>query len=170
MNWLDLVILLALAWYVIAGATAGLPRELLTLVAMLLGVVLAGLFHDRLGVDFELFTDNSNLAHVLAFFAIFGAVYGAGQIAAVMLKNVALSLTFGPLDRTGGVVIGLLKGLILIETVLFLFARYHFETTVAAIDGSFLAPFFLRGIPFLLALLPGDFRDAVEAFPALRNE
>jgi membrane protein required for colicin V production len=167
MNWLDLVILLALAWFVIAGATAGLPRELLTLVAMLLGVVLAGLFHDRLGMDFDLFTENENLARVLAFLAIFGAVYGAGQIAAVMLKGFALTLTFGPLDHTGGLVLGLVKGIVLIETLLFLFVRYHFEPLVAAIDGSFLAPFFLRGIGFLvLPLLPGDFREAVDAFPA----
>ena len=43
MNWLDLVILLVLAWFVIAGATAGLVRESVTLIAVLLGVVLAGL-------------------------------------------------------------------------------------------------------------------------------
>jgi uncharacterized membrane protein required for colicin V production len=165
MNWLDLVILLALAWFVIAGATAGLPRELVTFVAMLLGVVIAGLVHRPLGDDLDLLIGNARLAQVIAFSAIFVAVWGAGQIAVVLFKPVAMSLTFGPLDHSGGLVIGLLKGLIFVEAVLFLFARYHFETMVAAMDGSFLAPFFLHGFPFLLAFLPSEFRAAVDAFP-----
>src|SRR5215204_350208 len=76
MNWLDLVILLVLAWFAIAGATAGLPRELVTLLAMLLGVVLAGLFHERLATDLLLFIDREQTARVAAFAAIFFAVLG----------------------------------------------------------------------------------------------
>ncbi len=166
MNWLDLAILLTLAWFIIAGATAGLPRELLTLVAMLFGTVLAGLLHGRLADNLHLIVQNERVAHIAAFASIFLAVWGAGQIAAVMLKPVALTLTFGPLHHSGGLLVGLLKGMILVEAVLFLFARYHFQTMVEAIDGSFVAPFFLRGFPFLLWLLPGAFRTAVDAFPA----
>ena len=166
MNWLDLAILLTLAWFTIAGATAGLPRELVTLVAMLLGVVIAGLFYDRLGDEFAVLFDSERAGGLLGFAAIFLAVFGAGQILTVLLKNAALTLTFGPLHHSGGFVAGLLKGLILVEVVLAVFARFHFETMVAAIDGSLLAPFFLDGFPFVLRLLPGEFRRAVDAFPA----
>ncbi|MGH2599419.1 MAG: CvpA family protein [Dehalococcoidia bacterium] len=165
MNWLDLVILLILAWFTVAGATAGLPRELVTLVAMVLGVVLAGLFYERLATDLEIIVDGERAAHVLAFAAIFFAVYGAGQILTVLFRDVALGLTFGPLDRSGGLLIGLLKGVILVEAMLFIFALYHFETMVNAMDGSLLTPLFMDGIPFILPLLPGEFRSAVEAFP-----
>jgi len=165
MNWLDLVILLVLAWFAIAGATAGLPRELVTLLAMLLGVVLAGLFHERLATDLLLFIDREQTARVAAFAAIFFAVLGAGQIAMVLFKEQALTLTFGPLEHPGGLVVGLLKGVILVEVALVLFARYRFVTMTEAIDGSLLAPFFLDGFPFVLRLLPGSFRTAVEAFP-----
>lgn len=165
MNWLDLVILLTLAWFTIAGATAGLPREMVTFVAMLLAVVLAGLFHERLADDLLVLIDSERSARVAGFAAIFFAVWGAGQIAVVLFRNVALSLTFGPLDHTGGLVIGLLKGVVLVEAALFLFARYQFGGMTDAIDGSFLTPFFLRGIPFVLILLPDHFRAAVDAFP-----
>lgn len=166
MNWLDLAILLTLVWFTLAGATAGLPREALTLAAMLLGVVLAGLFHDRLAVDFEAVLSNQRAAQAASFAAIFFAVYGAGQIGAVLLKSAALTLTFGPLDHTGGFVLGLLKGVVIIEAALFLFARYHFATMVGAMDGSLLTPFFLHGIPFVLIFLTDEFRRAVDAFPA----
>ena len=166
MNWLDLAILLTLAWFTIAGATAGLPRELTTLVAMLLGTVIAGLFSDRLGDEFAVLLDNEALGGVIGFFAIFFAVFGAGQILTVLFKSAALTLTFGPIHQSGGLLVGLLKGVILVEVVLIVFARYHMETMVAAIDGSLLAPFFLDGFPFVLRLLPGEFRRAVDAFPA----
>jgi membrane protein required for colicin V production len=166
MNWLDLAILLALAWFAIAGATAGLPRELLTLAAMLLGVVMAGLLGDRLGEEFAVLTGSQRVGGVLGFLSIFLAIYGAGQIAAVVLREAALSLTFGPLHHPGGLVVGLIKGVIMVEVALIVFSRWHFETMVGAIDGSFLAPFFLEGFPFVLRLLPGEFRRAVDAFPA----
>ena len=166
MNWLDLVILLVLAWFVIAGATAGLVRESVTLIAVLLGVVLAGLFYDDLAADIRVMVENEWTARILGFAAIFLAVLGAGQIVSVLLKGPAMALALGGLDHTGGLVIGLCKGLVIVEATLFLFARYHLDTMVAAMDGSFLTPFFLRGIPVVLALLPGDFRSAVESFPA----
>jgi uncharacterized membrane protein required for colicin V production len=165
MNWLDLVILLAVAWFAIAGATAGFPREAVTFLTMLLGVTLAGLFHERLAIDLSVFTDNQRLARVLGFLAIFFAVWGAGQIATVVFRTQALSLTFGPFDRPGGLLLGAIKGLILVEALLVLFARYQFRTITDALDGSFLSPFFLDGFPFILWLLPRAFRDAVEAFP-----
>lgn len=166
MNWLDLVLLLTIAWFTIAGATAGLVRESLTLVAMLLGVVLAGVFYNELAMDIEVLVSNERTANIAAFAAIFFAVFGAGQILAVMLKGPALGLTLGPLDHPGGLVAGLLKALIIIEAGLFLFARYHVTTMVDAMDASLLTPFFLDGFPFLLTVLPGDFRAAVERFPA----
>jgi uncharacterized membrane protein required for colicin V production len=165
MNFLDLVILLTLAWFTIAGATARLPRELVTLFAMLLGVVLAGLFHERLADDLLVLIDSFRVARVVGFAAIFFAVWGAGQIAVVLFKDAALSLTFGPLDFGGGLAAGLLKGIILVEATLFLFARYQFDTMTSAIDGSLLPPIFMRGIPFVLWLLPSAFRAAVDAFP-----
>jgi uncharacterized membrane protein required for colicin V production len=165
MNFLDLVILLTLAWFTIAGATARLPRELVTLVAMLIGVVLAGLFHVRLADDLLVLIDSFRAARVVAFCAIFFAVWGAGQIAVILYKDLALTITFGPLDFPGGLAVGLIKGVVLVETMLFLFARYQFDATTSAIDGSLLAPIFLRGIPFVLWLLPSAFRSAVDAFP-----
>ena len=166
MNWLDLVLLLVIAWFAIAGASAGLLRELVTLLAMVAGVVLAGLFHDELAEDILVMVESARVARIGAFAAIFFAMLAAGQIAANLLKDVALALALGPLDRSGGLVVGLAKAAIIVEAGLFLFARYHLDMMVDAMDGSLLTPFFLRGAPFLLALLPGDFRSAVELFPA----
>jgi len=167
MNWLDLVLLLTLAWFTIAGVATGAVREALTLASMLAGVVLAGLFYGALADDVDLIVSSGHLSRVIAFAVIFLAVFGAGQIAAIVLRGVVHALALGPLDRVGGLLFGLLKGVVVIEAALFLFARYQFNAIAAAMESSLLAPVFLRGVPLLLALLPHEFRVAVEQFPAV---
>ncbi len=165
MNWLDIVIIATLAWFALAGLSAGILRESVTLAGALAGVVLAGALYRRLADDLTIFTSNQRTAHIAAFIAIFAAVFFAGQIAAILLKRTASLLMLGPLDHAAGLVFGILKGFVVVEALLFLFARYHVEGITRAMDGSLLTPFFLDGLPILLRLLPGEFRSAVERFP-----
>ena len=166
MNWLDLLILAILAWFAFAGLSAGILRESVTLLAAILGVVLAGQRYRRLADDFAIFTDNSRIASVAAFLAIFAAVFLAGQIVAVMLKRAASLLMLGPLDHLAGLAFGLLKGFVLVEAALIVFAAYRVAVIAEAMDGSLLTPVFLDGLPILLSILPREFRNAVENFPA----
>jgi membrane protein required for colicin V production len=166
MNWLDLAILLTIAWLAIAGAFSGLFRQAVALLATVVGVVLAGHFHDDLAADIVAMTRSDRLANVIAFLAIFFSLVLAGQLLTYVLRGVADSLDFGPFDGIVGLVLGLSLALVVLETVLFLFIRYPYEWSTDAIDGSLLSPFLLRGFPFLLALLPGDFSRAVDLFPA----
>lgn len=165
MNWLDLAILLTVAWFTIAGATAGLAREVVTLLALLLGLVVAGLFAGNLADDVGIVVENRAWAEIVAFALIALAVFGAGQIAAILLKGPSQTLALGRLNHGGGLVLGFLKGALLVQAALILFARYHIPALVDALDGSFLTPFFLDGAPVLLTLLPAEFRRAVEQFP-----
>lgn len=165
MNWLDLALALVILWFAIAGATAGFVRESVTLLAALLGVVVAGLTYRALAADILEMTSGERTARIIAFSAIFLAVLLAGQIVAMLLKGVTRSLALGWLDHPAGLVVGVIKGVAIVEAVLFLFARYHVNGMLRAMDGSLLTPFFLHGVPVLLALLPADFRSAVHAFP-----
>ena len=56
------------------------------------------------------------------------------------------------------------KGLLLIEILLILFVTFPQLGLDDAIRGSAVAPFFLDTIPFLLRILPGEFRDGVDTF------
>lgn len=165
MNWLDLVIIAVLAWLALAGLSAGILREAVTLLGAVVGVALAGPLYKRLADDLLIFDISERTAHIVAFLAIFAAVWLAGQIAAILLKRVAALLMLGPLDRVGGLFFGLLKGFVVVEVVLILFAAYRIDRMTRAMDGSLLTPFFLDGLPVLLNILPGEFREAVERFP-----
>jgi uncharacterized membrane protein required for colicin V production len=73
-------------------------------------------------------------------------------------------LLLGLADSVGGAVIGFIKGFIFVEIALILmitFASLGLEDTV---EDSALAPFFLDILPVLKLILPGEFKDAINAF------
>ncbi|HEY8837988.1 MAG TPA: CvpA family protein, partial [Dehalococcoidia bacterium] len=164
LNWLDFAIIVTILWFAITGLTAGMLREVVTLVAVFLGVVLAGRLYARLADDIRIVHDDPRMDQLIAFIAIFGATALAGQIAGSLLKQTASLLLLGPVDRVAGLAFGLLKGLIIVELVLIAFAVFPSAMWMkTAIDTSLLAPLFLDGAPWLLHLLPGGFRSAVHA-------
>src|SRR3990170_210062 len=125
MNWLDIAIVLIVAFFVATAFSAGLIRELVTLVSAVVGVVVAGLFHDDLARDVLVFIDDDQAARAIGFLVLLGAIYLAGQLIAIMLKQVAAILLLGWADRLGGALFGLLKGLLVVEVLLILFVTYR---------------------------------------------
>lgn len=166
MNWLDIVILAIIAWFTFTAFSTGILRESITLVATILGVVLAGAFYKELSRDVELFVDSENTARIIAFVAIFAATFFAGQLAATLLKRTASLLLLGWADHVGGLIFGFLKGMLIVELLLIFFTTYHLRWVSNAIEDSVLAPLFLEGIPVLVGLLPQEFERAVEGFPS----
>jgi membrane protein required for colicin V production len=163
MNWLDPVILIALGGFTFAAFRAGLIREVVALVAVVVGVLVAGHYYDDLADDVLLFIKNDKAANAVAFLALFGSVALLGQLAAFLIKQAVSLLLLGWLDHLAGGAFGLLKGLVLVELFLIFFATYPYLGLEKAIDGSAIAPLFLDKGAVLLKLLPGDFNRAVEA-------
>ena len=166
MNWLDIVIVLVIAFFAISAFRSGLIREVVTLVSVAVGVVVAGLFYDDLARDVLVFIDNEKTALIVGFLVLLGAVYLAGQLVAVMLKQAASLLFLGWADHAGGALFGLIKGLIVVEVLLILLVTYPQLGLKGDIDGSALASVFLDTAPLLLLVLPDEFEQAVDAFVA----
>jgi len=164
MSWLDPAIVIVTAWFTFAAFRAGLIREVVTVVAFLVGVLAAGYYYDDLAENVLLVIDDDTAANVIAFLVLFTAAALGGQLAAYMLKHMANLLALGWLDHLAGAALGLLKGLILVEMFLILFTTYPYLGLGDVIRDSAIAPLFLDGGPALLKLLPGEFNRAVEAF------
>jgi membrane protein required for colicin V production len=162
MNWLDAIILIALIGFTVAAFRAGLIREVVTLVAVVVGVLIAGHYYDDLADDVLLFIKNDKAAKVIAFLSLFGSVALMGQLAALLMKKAVSILLLGWLDHLAGAAFGLMKGLVLVELFLMFFATFPYLGLDDAIDGSGIAPLFLDNGPALLKLLPGEFNQAVE--------
>lgn len=166
MNWLDIVIVLIVAFFAATAFSAGLIRELVTLVSVVAGVVVAGLFHDELARDVLVFIDDETAAKAVGFLVVLGAIFLAGQLIAIMLKQVATILLLGWADRLGGALFGVLKGLVVVEVLLILFVTYPQLGLDDAIADSILGSPFLEVGDVLLLILPNDFEQAVDTFLA----
>jgi len=166
MNWIDIAIIIIIAFFVISAYSAGLIRELVTLVSVVAGVIVAGLFYDAMARDVLVFIDDEETARAIGFLVLLGAVYLAGQLIAVMLKQTAAVLLLGWADHMGGALFGILKGLIVVEAILILLVTYPQIGLDDAIDRSTLGAVFLDAAAVLLIILPDEFEQAVNAFPA----
>jgi uncharacterized membrane protein required for colicin V production len=70
----------------------------------------------------------------------------------------------GLADSVGGAVVGFIKGFIFVEMGLILLITFDTLGFNGAVEDSALAPFFLDVLPVLKLILPGEFKDAVNAF------
>ncbi len=164
MNWLDFVIILAVIGFVAAAYSAGLIREVVTLVAAFLGIVIAGALYGRLAKDVLVFLNDEDAARGISFLILFGAVYLFGQIMAYVLKTGASLIMLGWADHIGGAVFGLFKGLLVVQVLLILFAAYPSLKLDGAIADSELGRYFVDDVPVVLHILPGDFDARVDRF------
>ena len=164
MNWIDILILISLGWFTFAAFHAGLIREVITIVGAVFAVALAGLFYLELAKDVQVAIDDVRTAEIVAFGMIFGAAVLASQLIALFLKQAASLLMLGLFDSIGGAVIGLLKGFILVEMGLIAAITFPSLGFTGAVNGSELAPLFLDLLPVLKAILPGEFKSAIDTF------
>jgi membrane protein required for colicin V production len=160
MNWLDIVILVALAIAAVMGLKFGLIKAVLLLAGIIVGVVLAGHFSGPLGERLT-FISSEGVAKVVAFAVIMLAVLAAAAIAAALLTWAAKLVMLGWVNRLGGAILGLFLGALFCGALLAMWV--HFLGTAQAITESAIATILLDRLPVVLSLLPAEF-DSVRSF------
>ena len=163
MHLLDLVIVGIVAWFTFTAFSAGLIREFVRIVAVIVGAVLAGHLYGDLAANIDFLIDDDTTRSLVSFVAIFAGIVVLGQVAAMVLRNVASMLMLGPFDRLGGAAFGFAKGMLLVEVLLIASTVFPVSAGLRdALQQSALAPFFLDRVPVVLRLLPGEFSDALD--------
>ena len=158
MSWPDIAILGALGWSIITSMAAGLLREAIALVGLIIGVVVAGRAYVPLAEQWRLFERFGEvLGGVAAFAGIFLAITVAAHIIATVLQRIVGLVLLGWLDRLGGGLFGLAKGVLVVEVALVLLLRFPSEELQETLRSSLLAPALLLYAPVILGLLPSDF-------------
>lgn len=164
MNWLDGIIVAVIIWFTFAAFQAGFIRETVTIVAAILGAVLAGLFYQELAEDVLLFIDNDTMARIVAFGIIFGATALAGQLLALVLKPTTDMLQLGIFDQLAGAGFGFLKALVFIQIFLILFVTYPRWDLDRTIDESVFGSLMIEDTAVLVKVLPDEFEAQVDDF------
>jgi membrane protein required for colicin V production len=166
MNWLDAVIIALFAWFTFAAFQAGFVREAVTVVAAVLGVVVAGIFYIDLADDILVFINNEQIARIVAFGALFAATALAGQMMALILKPAVDAFQLGVFDQLVGAAFGFAKALVFVEVFLVVFITYPKWGMGDTIDQSFIGPLMIKNAPVLVQVLPDEFELGVNGFKA----
>ncbi len=167
LHWIDLVIIAIVGWLTWRAFTVGLIREVVTLAAVLAGALLAGQLYGELAADIEFLIDDRRTRELVSFIAIFVWVVVLGQIGALLLRRMAALLLLGPFDSVGGAAFGFVKGVVVVEVLLFAVTAFPAATQLTeAAEASALAPLFLDGMPVVERLLPAEVTDALDAATA----
>jgi membrane protein required for colicin V production len=161
-NWLDILILAAIAGGALYGLKKGLVRLMLSLLGVVSGVILAGKNYQSLA-EAMTFVKEPGLQNLIAYFVIFFAVFFIAGVAGEMLHTASGLLVFGCFDQVGGTALGAVVAALVIQAAFLPLARFPLGPVQQALSNSELAPFFISTVPILLALLPPEF-DAVRRF------
>jgi membrane protein required for colicin V production len=168
-NWLDAAIIVVILWFTYAAFQAGFIREIVTVVAAVLGVVIAGLFYEELADDVLVFIDNTTMANIVSFGVLFGATALAGQMLALVLKPTVSLFQLGIADQLVGAIFGLVKALVFIEVFLIVFVTYPRWGLDDTIDESTFGSQLVERSQAVVAMLPDEFETAIDDFKVARD-
>ncbi|HLF09521.1 MAG TPA: CvpA family protein [Dehalococcoidia bacterium] len=161
MTWPDIAILVVLGWFVVTSMLAGLLREVLSLIGLIVGVVLGGRYYAAIAEQWGLFERFGDvLGGITAFAGIFLAITVAAHVVAAVLQRIVGLLFLGWLDKLGGAAFGLAKGILIVEIALVLLLRLPSDEVQQTLRASLLAPALLKYAPVVFGLLPADFDAA----------
>ena len=139
MNPFDILILVILGYSLVRGLFRGLVKEVSSLIGVLGGFYAAYTYYKVLaGLLAGLIHDTSYL-NILSFLIIFCGVLIIVGVLGVIIKYLLNIAFLGWVDRIGGVVFGVLKG-ILIVSILFITLTAFLPKGTAFIKNSELAP------------------------------
>ncbi|MFN3372958.1 MAG: CvpA family protein [Chloroflexus sp.] len=160
----DIAIFVALGLFTILGLYWGLIRQVLAVVGVVVGFMLAGQYGAEVAVWLGSFITDPNLAQALGFIAVLLLVSSVASLIASLLHSMAGLMFLGWLDHLLGAVLGLVQGVIAVTAVLIVLVVFPVDPWSGLLKNSFLAGWMLRlGEPLTL-LLPELFAAAVRTF------
>lgn len=166
LNGLDLIILgsaLALGFW---GFRLGLVRASVALLAVVVGVLLAGAYHERVFVDLALSDEPSGAMLIASFTVILSLVIVGGYVVGGLLRGIAALLLLGWADRAAGGLFGLLFALLLAQALIAIVVLAGVEDPDGVIGSSVIGREMMQNTPVVRALLPSEFDLAIQQFVA----
>lgn len=139
MNPFDMLMITIMAYGLIRGVFRGLVREIASIVGVLGGFYAAYSFYPLAGRLMAPWITNAAYLNIISYMAIFAAVVIAVGVLAVVIKYLLNIAYLGWVDRIGGALFGMVKGL-LVVAVLFIVLTAFLPKGTPFIQNAALAP------------------------------
>jgi len=164
LSWIDLVILGLVIGIGVWGWRLGILRAGVALLSIVVGVLLAGMYHERVFVDLAIAEAPSGVMRAASFTVILSLVSVGGYLLGTFLRGLAAVLLLGWADRAAGASFGVLFGLLLAQAAIAIVVFAGLDDANGAIGESVLGWVMLDNVPIVRALLPSEFDLAIQQF------
>ncbi len=158
MNWLDVVLGLVLLLSVIGGLRAGLAREVIGLVALVLAVVLGLWFYGAAGALVLPYVSSPQVANVIGFFVIFGGILLLGGLITWIVERLFKLARLTWLNRLLGGVFGLVRGVLVSAVIILALMAFSVKPPPRSVAHSKLAPHVIEVASVMAAAAPHEIK------------
>ena len=163
MAGIDVVFMVIIAISALRCAARGFISELLSMAALIFGLLLSLLFFRQGGalVRGWFMPEVKVVPEVIAFIGLFLIIYVTVKIIEITLKSIIEGIQLGGLDHLFGFFLGFVEGLIIVCLLLFLISVQPFFRPDSLLADSFLAK-------MLLPIITGKKDEIIKAIALLK--
>ena len=155
MNWLDIVIVIAIIGFAVLGLSKGIIRMVFSIAGLAVGIVLAGMYYHSLAEILS--SEGASWAGIAAFAIIVIVTMIVANLIGTLVKKLANLLLLGWVDRVIGLILGGISGGLLCAAALSIVTKYFPGWGMDIVAQSTMAELVMDKFPMLLGLLPDDF-------------
>ena len=160
MNWLDIVLLLILAWSVATSLRKGLTREILGLASVVLAMLLALWFYGTVGASLAPYVSSRPLANLAGFLVVFGGIVLLGSLVGFILGKFLKVTGLSIVDHILGAAFGALRGtLVAVVLIMAIMAFSAGDRPPDSVVRSRIAPYVTGAARVVASAAPHELRE-----------
>jgi membrane protein required for colicin V production len=158
LDWAFLVVILISTGLAL---TKGLVRELISLVALIGGFILAVFYYPALGGRLSAWTRTDAIASLMAFVVIFVGTLLLGALISLLVNRFVKMASLEWVDRLLGGLFGVLRGWAVCSIIVLAMVAFPVRDN-EVLAKSLLAPFMLAGARAVVIAVPQDLKNQFE--------
>jgi membrane protein required for colicin V production len=162
-NWLDILMAVLAAIFVLQGLRQGFTRLAIALVATLLGIILASWMYGSAGAFLIPYVSSKSLANIAGFLIVFIGVQLAGALLSWGLGRLYKWTGLTVLDRMLGAVFGVVKAALVGIVIVMILTAFPLNPVPNSIKDSRAAPYLIEASHVLVQLAPRELKDGFAA-------
>jgi len=155
-NWLDYILAAIVVASIVTAIMKGFVQELISLAAVLIGLVVAAVGYSRAALWFDDLTKSHEIALGLGFLVLFIGTLLLGALTGVLARKLIKNAGIQWFDRFLGGLFGLVRG-VLVNAIL-LMAMLAFAIKPDLVRQSVLAPYVTTGTRVIVLVMPESLR------------
>ncbi len=159
MNWLDIVLGLIVLLSVLGGLRAGLIREVIGLVALVVGLFCGLWFYGLAAGLVKPYLSSQQLANGIGFFLIFGGIMALGALVTFILEKLLKLAKLTWLNRLLGGVFGVLRAALVGTVIVMALMAFSEKPPPRSVAGSRLAPHMVDAARVMAAVAPYEVKE-----------